>query len=76
MAKCVKLYSRMDMSRNYLEQTLWFCGLLLELKMTYPKGTDKLEELAASVNPVRQKNNPVPLGHDVLLGIYERILSR
>ncbi len=53
----------------------WFRGLLAEMEMKYPHGTDRLDELAASVNPVRLKNSPVPLDGGVLRDMYERILK-
>lgn len=58
-----------------VEAVRWFRRLLTELEMAHPRGSDKLDELAASVNPVRLKNNPVPLGGDVLRDMYERILT-
>lgn len=36
---------------------------------------EQLEELAASVNPGRLKNNPVPLSQQVLLDMYSEIFS-
>lgn len=56
----------------------WFRRLLGELGMEYPKSGDKardLEILADSVNPVRLKNNPVPLDRDTLKAMYERIVQ-
>lgn len=54
----------------------WFCELMASLEMGRPEGKDKLDELAAAVNPVRLKNSPVPLSSNVLRGMYERILSK
>ena len=58
------------------EAVTWFHTLLTELGIAYPQGNDKLDELAAAVNPVRLKNNPVPLSSEVLREMYERILNR
>ena len=55
----------------------WFNGKLAEYKMPYPIAQDyemELEELAASVNPVRLKNNPVQFKHDELKEMYRSIL--
>lgn len=56
----------------------WVRGLLAEMEMEYPVSGNREEELeilAASVNPVRLKNNPVVLGKDILKAMYERIVQ-
>lgn len=55
----------------------WFRALLRELEMPCPEARDREREpelLAASVNPVRLKNNPVSLDTNTLKAMYERIL--
>ena len=55
----------------------WFCHLMAELDMGAPAAGDRAQELeilADSVNPLRLKNNPVPLDRDTLKAMYERIL--
>lgn len=72
---------------KYLETTLaqiaglidlpYFKGMMEKLEMSYPKtenGEADLDVLAASVNPVRLKNNPVALSKEVLRGMYGRIV--
>ena len=58
------------------EAVKWVRGLLKELEMVYPKGEDKLDELTASVNPVRLRNNPIALDSKALRALYERIIER
>ena len=55
----------------------WFRELLDELEIGRPLSGDREKELnllAASVNPVRLKNNPVALSGDILRKMYERIV--
>ncbi len=55
-----------------------FRALLEELELDRPRSGDREKEialLAASVNPVRLKNNPVALSGDVLRNMYERIVK-
>ena len=72
---------------EYLETTLaqiartidlpYFKGMVEKLEMNYPSTENKeadLEVLAASVNPVRLKNNPVALSAEVLREMYGRII--
>lgn len=58
------------------EAVAWFRRLLDTLELGYPQGVSGLDELAAAVNPIRLKNNPVPLSRDTLRDMYERILNR
>lgn len=58
------------------EAIAWFRDLLASLEMGRPADDGKLDVLAASVNPVRLKNSPVPMSGDVLRGIYGRILEK
>lgn len=54
-----------------------FEGIFNELGMEHLQCTDEatLQQLAASVNPQRLGNNPVPLPYDVLLEMYRGILQ-
>ena len=55
-----------------------FRKMMAEMSMQNPVATDRKEELellAASVNPVRLKNNPVKLDSDTLLNLYETIVK-
>lgn len=51
--------------------------ILRELGMGPPEGWQKedIRVLAASVNPIRLKNNPVALNEEALAGLYHKILS-
>jgi hypothetical protein len=53
-----------------------FFDVLKDLQIENPVTShpSDLEELAASVNPVRLKNNPVYLGEDALRSLYYRIV--
>ena len=57
-----------------------FRGMMEELGLGNPvSGADRQQELAAlasSVNPVRLKNNPVPLDGQTLYDLYETILKQ
>lgn len=72
---------------KYLETTLaqidgmidlpYYRGIMEKLEMNYPKTENReadLDILAASVNPVRLKNNPVALSKEVLREMYGRIV--
>lgn len=53
-------------------------SMIARMELTYPQADDReaeLSMLAASVNPVRLKNNPVALSEAVLRSMYERILK-
>lgn len=54
-----------------------FESIFNELGMEHIQRVDNavVERLAASVNPQRLSNNPVPLGYDVLLEMYKKILN-
>ncbi len=56
---------------------MMFRTIISSLDMALPHGNDRKKEidiLVKSVNPVRLKNNPVPLTEDVIRQIYERIV--
>lgn len=56
----------------------YFKMMLERLEMAQPESNDKdadLDVLAASVNPVRLKNNPVALSTEVLRDMYGRIVK-
>jgi alcohol dehydrogenase class IV len=54
----------------------WFGGLLDELALPIPKASnDDYQVLAASVNPVRLKNNPIALDTAAINKLYRQILS-
>lgn len=60
------------------EAIRWFRDLLDELEIGGPVSVSREEELdllAASVNTVRLKNNPVALNSNVLRKLYERIVN-
>lgn len=72
---------------KYLETTLaqidgmidlpYYRGIMEKLEMNYPTTENReadLDILAASVNPVRLKNNPVALSKEVLREMYGRIV--
>ena len=55
-----------------------FRSLLQSLEITYPHSDNRLADLdllTDSVNPVRLKNNPVPLDREAIYNIYERIIK-
>ena len=55
-----------------------FRNILQKLEMKYPSSKDKTNDLIIltnSVNPVRLKNNPVPLDESVIRSLYERSLK-
>ncbi|MDO5447458.1 MAG: phosphonoacetaldehyde reductase [Prevotellaceae bacterium] len=55
----------------------YFRGMMTRMEMQNPVFGDKdaeLEVLSTSVNPVRLKNNPVPLSIDVIRSLYEKII--
>lgn len=57
----------------------YFKAMIGKLAMSYPTAEDKeddLNVLAASVNPVRLKNNPVALSAEVLREMYGRIVRQ
>lgn len=55
---------------------IWFEGLLEELNITCPSGTNEdAKMLTNSVNPVRLKNNPVNISHDAFLSLYKKIVK-
>lgn len=56
----------------------WFCELLEELEMKHPVSSCRekdLLDLAKSVNPLRLRNNPMPLDTPTLHSLYERIVG-
>ncbi len=56
----------------------WFRELLSELQIDYPASVNRAEDielLTRSANPVRLKNNPVPLDEKTIKSIYERIVK-
>lgn len=73
---------------KYLETTLaqiagmidlpYFKDMMEKLEMSYPKAENReadLDVLAASVNSIRLKNNPVALSKEVLREMYGRIVQ-
>jgi len=58
------------------DAVLMFFDILKDLQIGSPETSHltDLEELAASVNPVRLKNNPVSLSEDALRSLYHRIV--
>lgn len=55
----------------------YFSMMLKKLEMAYPESKNKesdLDILAASVNPIRMKNNPIALDTKVLREMYGRIV--
>lgn len=57
----------------------YFKAMIEKLAMSYPTAEDReddLNVLAASVNPVRLKNNPVALSAEVLRDMYGRIVRQ
>ncbi len=54
-----------------------FQAILKKLEITAPRLRDEgeLTQLVQSVNPVRLKNNPVPLSEKTLEGLYRQILT-
>lgn len=53
---------------------VFFKEMLAEMGIEAPNASDdELEVLAASVNPVRLKNNPVELDHETLYTLYTKI---
>lgn len=54
-----------------------FNGILskLDIKPPVPTYCNELKTLAASVNPIRLKNNPIELDSDTLLNLYSEILN-
>ena len=57
-----------------------FRDMMAEMDLANPAATgDRKEELAtlaASVNPIRLKNNPIPLDAQTLYALYEKILKQ
>lgn len=57
----------------------YFKTMMEKLNMTYPIAANinaEIEALAQSVNPVRLKNNPVPLNAEILKEMYGRIVRQ
>lgn len=57
---------------------MMFRAIMFSLDMSQPNGNNReseLDILTQSVNPVRLKNNPVPLSSDVIKNIYNKILQ-
>ena len=57
---------------------MMFRAIMFELGMTLPSSNDResdLNILTHSVNPVRLKNNPVPLSEDAIYHMYDKIVD-
>lgn len=79
---CINSHGRESFERTMREisekiDLNYFKALFDKLEMSYPESETKesdLDVLAASVNPVRLKNNPVALSTEVLREMYGRIV--
>ncbi len=56
----------------------FYANLVDSLGLERPVATSKeqIEAFASSVDPLRLKNNPVPLSHEVLFDLYSKILTK
>lgn len=55
-----------------------FRRILQKLEMPYPVSSQRaadLDELTSTVNPLRLKNNPIPLNRETIYHLYERIVK-
>lgn len=65
-------------ARDQLEAAQRFRAMVDALELPRPqlRSEDELELLVHSVNPVRLKNNPVPLSEEAIRGLYKNIFGR